>query len=65
MFDSLPLAAIMNDQFFCVHGGISPLIKTLDDVYDIDRFMEPPRNGIFSDLLWSDPAEDFSPEVCD
>jgi len=61
-FDALPLAAIMNKQFLCVHGGLSPEITSLDDIRKIDRFKEPPAYGLMCDLLWSDPHEDFGNE---
>lgn len=61
-FDCLPLAAIMNSQFLCVHGGLSPEIHTLDDIKKLDRFKEPPAFGPMCDLLWSDPLEDFDNE---
>ncbi|CAL4078152.1 unnamed protein product, partial [Meganyctiphanes norvegica] len=61
-FDCLPLAALMNHQFLCVHGGLSPEIHTLDDIRKLDRFKEPPAFGPMCDLLWSDPLEDFGNE---
>ncbi|KAJ8683286.1 hypothetical protein QAD02_019078 [Eretmocerus hayati] len=61
-FDCLPLAAIMNEQFFCVHGGLSPEIFSPEDVLSINRFQEPPAFGPFCDLLWSDPHENFGKE---
>ncbi|XP_064416022.1 protein phosphatase 3 catalytic subunit alpha isoform X2 [Latimeria chalumnae] len=61
-FDCLPLAALMNQQFLCVHGGLSPEINTLDDIRKLDRFKEPPAYGPMCDLLWSDPLEDFGNE---
>jgi len=61
-FCSLPLAAIMNKQFLCVHGGLSPELITLDDLRNLDRFREPPTHGLMCDLLWADPVEDFGEE---
>ncbi|KZV99238.1 Metallo-dependent phosphatase [Exidia glandulosa HHB12029] len=61
-FCALPLAAIMNKQFFCVHGGLSPELVTLDDLRALDRFREPPTHGLMCDLLWADPIEDFGEE---
>ncbi|KFM80850.1 hypothetical protein X975_02454, partial [Stegodyphus mimosarum] len=61
-FDCLPLAALMNQQFLCVHGGLSPEIHTLEDIKKLDRFKEPPAFGPMCDLLWSDPLEDFGNE---
>ncbi|KAJ1984470.1 3',5'-cyclic-nucleotide phosphodiesterase (PDEase) (3':5'-CNP) [Dimargaris verticillata] len=58
-FNALPLASLINGQFLCLHGGISPEMHTLDDLKRLDRFREPPTSGLMCDLLWSDPVEDF------
>ena len=56
-FDALPLASLINGKFLAVHGGISPELQTLACLNQIDRFQEPPRSGLYCDLLWSDPVE--------
>ncbi|RKF74808.1 Serine/threonine-protein phosphatase 2B catalytic subunit [Golovinomyces cichoracearum] len=61
-FCALPLAAVMNRQFLCVHGGLSPELHTLEDIKHIDRFREPPTHGLMCDLLWADPLEEFGQE---
>ena len=44
-------------QIFCLHGGLSPSIDTLDHVRSIDRVQEVPYEGPMCDLLWSDPDD--------
>jgi len=61
-FCTLPLAAVMNKQFLCIHGGLSPELQTLDDLKTIDRFREPPTHGLMCDILWADPLEEFGQE---
>ncbi|KAJ5597028.1 serine/threonine-protein phosphatase 2B catalytic subunit [Penicillium hetheringtonii] len=61
-FCCLPLAAVMNKQFLCIHGGLSPELHTLEDIKAIDRFREPPTHGLMCDILWADPLEEFGQE---
>ncbi|KAJ2666504.1 3',5'-cyclic-nucleotide phosphodiesterase (PDEase) (3':5'-CNP), partial [Coemansia sp. RSA 1085] len=61
-FCALPLGAVINGQFLCIHGGLSPELHTLDDLRNLDRFREPPTHGLMCDLLWADPVEDFGHE---
>jgi serine/threonine-protein phosphatase 2B catalytic subunit len=60
VFDALPICAIFNRQFFCVHGGISPHIERVSEIANINRFTEPATSGPMCDLLWADPLEDFT-----
>ena len=57
LFDFLPLAATIDDKIFCVHGGLSPSFKMIDEVQHLDRTREIPHEGTMADLLWSDPDE--------
>lgn len=54
-FRALPLCAIVMKKIFCVHGGISPDLKKVEDINKFNRFVEPTSNSIMLDLLWSDP----------
>lgn len=55
VFDFLSLAAIVDGRILCVHGGLSPQLGKLDHIRAIDRKQEVPHEGVFCDLLWSDP----------
>jgi len=57
LFDFLPLTAVVENSIFCLHGGLSPSIDTLDQIKQLDRFMEVPHEGPICDLLWSDPDD--------
>lgn len=57
VFDYLPLGAIVNGKVFCVHGGLSPEVQSINEIRSIDRKKEVPHEGAMCDLLWSDPEE--------
>jgi diadenosine tetraphosphatase ApaH/serine/threonine PP2A family protein phosphatase len=57
-FNYLPLAALIGNKIFCVHGGISPRLETLEQINDIQRpvMIQHEVAGLLTDLVWSDPA---------
>ncbi|KAJ1255919.1 hypothetical protein BS78_K139200 [Paspalum vaginatum] len=57
LFDYLPLTALIENQVFCLHGGLSPSLDTLDNIRSLDRIQEVPHEGPMCDLLWSDPDD--------
>ncbi|ORZ36143.1 Metallo-dependent phosphatase-like protein [Catenaria anguillulae PL171] len=57
VFDCLPIAGIVAGKIFCVHGGLSPSLDTMEDVRNIPRPTDVPDYGLLNDLLWSDPSE--------
>jgi len=57
VFDYLTLACVIDGSIFCVHGGLSPVISTLDQIRILERNQEIPYQGPFCDLMWSDPED--------
>ncbi|OHT13726.1 Ser/Thr protein phosphatase [Tritrichomonas foetus] len=58
LFGWLPLAAVVNNQVFCVHGGLSPLLDQVESLNDLQRPIDNYDNcPLVSDLVWSDPHD--------
>jgi diadenosine tetraphosphatase ApaH/serine/threonine PP2A family protein phosphatase len=55
VFDLLPVAAVVDRQLFCVHGGLSPEAPFVENITEVNRFVEIPSAGLVADLTWSDP----------
>ena len=58
LFNWLPVAAIIDEKILCMHGGLSPDLKNLQNITDISRPTDIPDTGLLCDLLWSDPDKD-------
>lgn len=54
-FNCLPVAAVIDEKIVCMHGGLSPELKQLEQIKEIPRPTDIPDNGLLCDLLWSDP----------
>jgi len=66
---TLPIAAVINEQILCVHGGLCPELKTLQQLETCDKANNlSDTTGVLSGILWSDPhdeSDDFLPSSRD
>ncbi len=59
-FNCLPVAALIDEKILCMHGGLSPDLKNLDQIKKIARPTDVPDTGLLCDLLWADPDKDVT-----
>lgn len=58
VYNWLPLCHCLNKRVLVMHGGLfSTDGVKLDDIRRIERNRQPPEEGIFCELLWSDPHQ--------
>lgn len=64
-FAYMPVAAVLNNRIFCVHGGISPNLKNVESISLISRpIYTYTKNRILFDMMWADPT-DQAFDYCD
>ncbi|KAG0439567.1 Serine/threonine-protein phosphatase PP1-2 [Dictyocoela muelleri] len=56
----MPITALINDRIFCMHGGLSPDLNSMNELKEIARPTDVPDTGLLCDLLWSDPENDIN-----
>jgi serine/threonine-protein phosphatase PP1 catalytic subunit len=57
-FNCLPVCALIDEKILCMHGGLSPELKNLDQIKRVARPTDVPDSGLLCDLLWADPDKD-------
>ena len=57
VFNYLPLAAIINNNIFCISGGLSPDFETLEEINKIDRFVCIDNSDNIFGLMANSPVE--------
>ena len=60
VFNWLPAAAPIERRIFCVHGGSSPELESLENIAKVNRPLEDLNHGLIVDMIWSDPEANQS-----
>lgn len=53
----MPLAAIIDSKIFCIHGGLSPDLETIEEINKIDRFVCIGKSDNIFGLMANSPVE--------
>ena len=51
LFNFLPVSALIDDKILCMHGGLSPDLKSINSITEIQRPSDIPDTGLLCDLL--------------
>ncbi len=60
VFNCMPVASIIDEKVFAMHGGLSPDLTSMEQIRRIMRPTDVPDFGLLSDLLWSDPERSIT-----
>lgn len=60
LFSYFPLAAVVNKEIFCVHGGISPILYNISQISNIQKPILNENLDLITHLLWADPSNAFN-----
>lgn len=68
LFEYLPLAALIDDKIFCLHGGIGANLQKIEQIEQLDGHrpltviheVRTDTERLVVDILWSDPTENDS-----
>ena len=54
----MPISGWIERKILCMHGGLSPQLKYVDQLFNLPRPVEAiPDQGLLCDVLWSDPDQ--------
>uniref|UniRef100_A0A914I7X5 Serine/threonine-protein phosphatase n=1 Tax=Globodera rostochiensis TaxID=31243 RepID=A0A914I7X5_GLORO len=55
-FSWLPYVGLVGRRILCMHGGISPNMRSLEQLRELQRpLLDPPNPSVELDILWADP----------
>ena len=54
---NLPMAAVINDKYLCVHGGIGPSTPNINELAKLSRPWYNFNSEPIRSILWSDPKD--------
>jgi hypothetical protein len=57
VFDMLTLAALIDNKIDCVHGGLSPSIKLVEQIPLLEHPADVSNSSAVSDICWSNPED--------